>query len=446
MFQMKKFWPILAAILFCVQAFVACSNSELYYAADVVIEAVEPDSILKDTVEADTTATDTAEVDTAEVDTAEVDTTAPADTTSPADTTKADSIAAGTFDHRIATWGVRTPYYINLLYPVDSFLAEFEIGDIVTVEIAGYDTLEMPVVESISDVPLAGLLVSARAGSDYVSLGINYGSFSDIIGLTDENDFIELVVTLKEKGGYLQGLEIMRTAMYMDSYKESYPDLSIAEFANFREVRTKGMGEHKLYRSSSPIYMYLGRNYYADSLAKEAGVATFINFADLEDGARSYKGFETTYYSTQNAIFLGVPPEFFSSIFQEGLVKGLRYMIEHEAPYLVHCTYGMDRTGFTIAVLEALMGATVEEIQADYAKTFSNFYYTLVDGAPVALNEQQVDFFKSVVIRNLRAVFNAKGIHVPDTGSADWATATESFLVKLGMTTQEISALKDRLK
>ena len=37
MFQMKKFWPILAAILFCVQAFVACSNSELYYAADVFI-------------------------------------------------------------------------------------------------------------------------------------------------------------------------------------------------------------------------------------------------------------------------------------------------------------------------------------------------------------------------------------------------------------------------
>ena len=120
-------------------------------------------------------------------------------------------------------------------------------------------------------------------------------------------------------------------------------------------------------------------------------------------------------------------------------------MIEHEGPYLLHCTYGMDRTGFTIAVLEALMGASVEEIQADYAKTFSN-YFTVIDSKQVTLNEQQVDFFKSVVLRNLRAVYHAEGIEVPETDDADWVTATENYLEKLGMTPQEISELKDRLK
>jgi len=62
------------------------------------------------------------------------------------------------------------------------------------------------------------------------------------------------------------------------------------------------------------------------------------------------------------------------------------------------------------------------------------------------LNEEQVEYFKSVILRNLKAVYHAEGIEVSDTSNADWATATEKYLEKLGMTQEEISALKDRLK
>ena len=48
------------------------------------------------------------------------------------------------------------------------------------------------------------------------------------------------------------GLE-MSNVQYMYYYTENYPELTIDEFANFREVRTTGMGKKKLYRSSSPI-------------------------------------------------------------------------------------------------------------------------------------------------------------------------------------------------
>lgn len=334
---------------------------------------------------------------------------------------------------------------LYLDYPADSFLTKFEIGDIATVAIVGYDTLEIPVVESAYDVPIAGFSLLARGGYEHLVLSIHYGNLADILKITDVKSPIEVVVSMKEKGGYLQGLEIMRHAQYMSAYIESYPDLSIDEFANFREVRTTGIGNNKLYRSSSPIDLSLGRYLYADSLAKEAGVATFINLTDTEDYAKTYKGFESSYYSTQNAIFLSMPVEFFSAPFKEGLVKGFRYMIQHEAPYLVHCTYGMDRTGFTIAVLEALMGATAEEIQADYAKTFSN-YYNVVDSKQVALDEQQVDFFKAVVLRNLKAVYRAEGVEVPHTDDIDWATATAKYLETYGLTPEEISALKEKLK
>ena len=402
---MRKNWSILAGLLICIQAFLACSNSVSTFVAN---ETNESQTTTEEIAIADTSA---AEINT------EADTTVLEDPATP------DSASSE-----------------EIVVPEESI-----IGDIVTVAINGYDTLEMPVAESSSDVPIAGFLVAAIKGSDQLVLTAHYAQMSDVLGITAENAPLQVSISMKEKGGYLLGLDIMRNTQYMDTYLEAYPDLSIEEFANFRDVHTTGMGKNKLYRSSSPIYLYLGRNYYADSLAQVAGIATFVNLADSENEAYSNKGYETTYYSTQNVIFLGIPPEFFSTSFKEGLVKGFRYMIEHEGPYLLHCTYGMDRTGFMIAVLEALMGATTEEIQDDYAKTFSN-YFTVVNGKQVALNEQQIDFFKSVVLRNLRAVYHAEGIEVPETDDADWVTATENYLEKLGMTPQEISELKDRLK
>ena len=440
---MRKNWPILVGLLVCTQAFLACSNSVSTFVAN---ETEKPQTtteeiatVLEEPTEPDTSVQEIAISDTAS------DTTVTVDTVNTDTTTHDAALEDSNELHFILEEDGITSGKIYLNYPADSFLTRFEIGDIVTVAINGYDTLEMPVAESSSDVPIAGFLVAAIKGSDQLVLTAHYAQMSDVLGITAENAPLQVSISMKEKGGYLLGLDIMRNTQYMDTYLEAYPDLSIEEFANFREVHTTGMGEHKLYRSSSPIYLYLGRNYYVDSLAQAAGVTTFINLADSESSAYSNKGYETTYYSTQNIIFLGVPPEFFSEIFKVGLVIGFRYMIEHEGPYLVHCTYGMDRTGFMIAVLEALMGATTEEIQDDYAKTFSN-YFTVVNGKQVALNEQQIDFFKAVVLRNLKAVYHAEGIDVPDTEPIDWASATERYLEKLGMTPEEISALKEQLK
>ena len=436
---MRKNWSILAGLLICIQAFLACSNSVSTFVAN---ETNESQTTTEEIAIADTSA---AEINT-EADTTVLEDPATPDSASSEEiVVPEESIKNSNELHFILEEDGITSGKIYLNYPADSFLTQFEIGDIVTVAINGYDTLEMPVAESSSDVPIAGFLVEAIKGSDQLVLTAHYAQMSDVLGITAENAPLQVSISMKEKGGYLLGLDIMRNTQYMDTYLEAYPDLSIEEFANFRDVHTTGIGKNKLYRSSSPIYLYLGRNYYADSLAQVAGIATFVNLADSENEAYSNKGYETTYYSTQNVIFLGIPPEFFSTSFKEGLVKGFRYMIEHEGPYLLHCTYGMDRTGFTIAVLEALMGASVEEIQADYAKTFSN-YFTVIDSKQVTLNDQQVDFFKSVVLRNLRAVYHAEGIEVPETDDADWVTATENYLEKLGMTPQEISELKDRLK
>lgn len=438
---MKKTGSILAAFILCAQVFLACSDSS---SSDQIVqpqptssEIVEQQSSSSELFSsAETEEPQPASSETVEQPTSSSETVRPHIYT--VDSTGIHTIVMGD------SAGQLTSSDLYLDCPADSFLNEFQMGDIVTVAINGYDTLDMPIVESAYDVPIAGFALVALKGYDYLILSVHYGHLSNILKITDVVVPIEVSISMKEKGGFLFGLE-MRNVQNMDYYAEIYPDLSIEEFANFREVRTTGMGQNRLYRSSNPIDPGLGRNLYADSLAKNAGVTTFINLSDSEEYARSCQNFDSSYYSTQNVIFLDLPVYFYSQHFKGGIANGFRYMIEHDGPYLVHCTFGMDRTGFTIAVLEALMGATTEDIQADYAKTFSN-YFNVVDSKHVTLNEQQVDFFRAVVIRNLKAVYHAEGIEIPDTGTIDWAEPTEKYLEKLGMTQEEISALKDRLK
>jgi hypothetical protein len=438
MLQTNKNRSFLAAFIFCAQVFLACTESNPPFPAEAVaepqptqVEATKPDSTQKEATIPDSTSKETVKPDSNTEGTTKLFT----------------GFDEGNALHTYILGDESGKLYSGNLYldfPADSFLTKFELGDIVTVAINGYDTLELPVAEASGDVPIAWFMLSAISGSDKLLLTMHNGQLAEVLGITDVKKPIEVIVSMKEKGGFKFGLE-MRNVQYLDVYVENYPTLSIEEFANFREVRTTGMGKNKLYRSSSPIDPCLGRNLKADSLAKEAGVATFINLADAEEYAIAFNGFDSSYYSTKDAIFLALPVEFFSKPFEEGLAKGFRYMIEHDGPYLVHCTYGMDRTGFTIAILEALMGATTEEIQADYAKTFSNYYY-VTDGKQIILNEQQVDFFKAVVLRNLKAVYRAEGVNIPDTNNIDWASATAKYLETFGLTPEEISALKEKLK
>jgi len=334
---------------------------------------------------------------------------------------------------------------VNLDVVADSFLTRFHYGDVVTVMIAGYDTVDVPVVANYSDAFPGEFFLYVSEGLNAINLEARYGQMAEVIGLGRDSKFsIDVVVQMKEKGGYVDHLENLKSLTLAYS-PESYPDLSIEEFANFRMVRTTGMGEGVLYRSSSPIDPSIYRNAIADSLAAVAGVKTFVNLADELQYAEEYKGFADSYYATQNVVYLNVEPAFANTPFKDGLVKGLRYMIEYEGPYLVHCTYGMDRTGFTIAVLEALMGATAGEIKADYATTHKNFY-NVVDGKHVDLTTKQVELLQAIIVRLMQNSFKTAGVDISDFENADLASATEKYLLALGMEKSEIEALKSRLK
>ena len=347
---------------------------------------------------------------------------------------------------------------LNLNVAADSFLAVFELGDIVMVMVDGYDTLEVPVVPDYDAVSPGELLLRVVSGKPHVTLGINFGQLAVALGIAENapagSEYpyrlkdvklpIEVNVALEDKGGFKENLEMLEFQNY-GLVMDNYPELSVVDFANFREIATTGMGKGVLYRSSSPIDPVDGRNTYADSLAKAAKVATFINLTDTDKGAKAYEGFDKSYYATQKVVYLSLPASFTTNLFKEGLVKGLRFMIENEAHYLVHCQMGKDRAGFVSAVLEALMGASAEEVEKDYVKTYDN-YYNVVHGKQQRLTESQLDWFQALIVRNMKMAYSDAGVDIDDFENVDLAKATEQYLEKLGLSQKEIADLKARLK
>ena len=79
-------------------------------------------------------------------------------------------------------------------------------------------------------------------------------------------------------------------------------------------------------------------------------------------------------YDAGNVAALNLNANYRGGQYAYRLVAGLREIILHKGPYLIHCTEGKDRTGFVCALLEALCGASYDEMRDDYMITYDNYY------------------------------------------------------------------------
>ena len=226
----------------------------------------------------------------------------------------------------------------------------------------------------------------------------------------------------------------LRSTLAPSRVRSDYPDLSDKAYANFREVTTTGIKEGILYRSSSPISPAIGRCTQADAACKEAGIRTILNLCNKKKSLKKYPDYAKTYYSKQNILAQKLVADFFSQDFQKGLAKALRFMIANKGPYLVHCSYGRDRTGFTVAILECLMGASLQEVLHDYMVTYEN-YNGLTPSNPV-----YHDLSTYLMEHDLKKAFQLDNLD-----GADLSQEANSYLREIGLTKKEISALKKRL-
>ena len=218
--------------------------------------------------------------------------------------------------------------------------------------------------------------------------------------------------------------------------RADYPNLTDEEFANFREIHTTGIAKGKLYRSSSPISTWGNRNTIADRLSELAGIKTIINLTDTNHGMTAHKGYSGSYYSRQNVIGLNVSTKFWGKEYQRGLAKGIRFMAANTPPYLIHCSLGKDRAGFTCAIVECLMGASWQEVERDYMTSFYN-YFGIVQGT------REYDF----VVKNEIQGFLARtfGVKAEDMARINLSDYAERYLRGIGVSSQDIEALREKL-
>jgi hypothetical protein len=156
-----------------------------------------------------------------------------------------------------------------------------------------------------------------------------------------------------------------------------------AVFANFREITLGDIPPRVLYRGSHPALPGDARFPYAQQLAENARVVTVLNLVDTEDEialrAENIPWYQN-FINKNNITGLALPNDFTAPGFFAGLKTALSFMAARNPPYLIHGTDGGDCTGFTAALLEALMGASAKEITADYMASYLNLYNIPADG------------------------------------------------------------------
>ena len=170
-----------------------------------------------------------------------------------------------------------------------------------------------------------------------------------------------------------------------------------------------------------------------------------MNLANTDEevaALMSAEGFTSQYYTSLYAdgkvIALGMPVNYASDEFAEGIVKGLVFLSEGETPFLVHCTEGKDRAGFTSMILEMLAGATADEIARDYMLSYVN-YYGIEEGS------ERYEMLKNKNIMQMMCTVCGleKGASLE---GIDLEACARAYLAAHGMAEEAIDTLAEKLK
>ena len=332
----------------------------------------------------------------------------------------------------------------------------YEVADMISVKI-GDAEWAMPVGTSYSDVDIANPICcykfSSSANAMQTVLAINSGDLATAMGVALCRELAEapgyewvyaegldadvtVHISLLEKQGYAAEYALHQLGSARSNERADYPDLSDAEYANFRAVETAGMGRGTLYRSSSPVNPALNRDEEADAALLNAQVRTVMNMADSDAQMRSFADFSLKHYAACDVIALSMGMDYAADDYRDKLAEGFRFFASHEGPYLIHCKEGKDRTGFACALLECLMGAGADEIAQDYLLTFYNFY-----GLDPASEQAQL-----IAASNIETILAAAfGLPSLREEGVDLRACAEAYLLGIGLTEDELAALRQNL-
>lgn len=321
--------------------------------------------------------------------------------------------------------------------PEEFEAAGFRLGDSCNIEFGnGY---------SLTDVPyhngyyvLNGLpVIVAYPGFSYVCITLNNLGIWEPAGLS-ENESV--TIRLHEAGKY-SALQEVLGQVYSFEYSD-YPDS--VEFCNFRALTGGDMKEDFLFRGASPVDSSRNRAPYTDRLLEQNGITFVVDLADSEENMAGYlleDGFDSPYtkelFESGLVVLLDMSSSYASEAYQQKVAEGMRAMLGASGPVYIHCMEGKDRTGFVCMLLEALAGASYEEMRRDYMKTYGNYYSVTAEETPekyVAISDLYFDPF----VAYLHGTEN-----MAELEKADYVQDAVNYLMAGGMTREETEQLRE---
>lgn len=320
----------------------------------------------------------------------------------------------------------------------------FKYGDSVDIEFSNGKKLEDQPYYNGYYVDAGESLLVGYPGYDYIKATLNYGDdLWDILEL-NENDTATVKINKKKKY-----LDIQNTMNITYKDERSAYDSDVI-FANFRNITVGNLKPGMVYRSASPCDNKHKRAHYVDDLLYEAGVQYILNLADTVEKIEGYiaapdfnsphflelyrnNKFFFTATNNDKIMPLAMNMNYKSKEFQQKLASGFKSMAASDGPYLIHCLEGKDRTGFVCIVLEALCGATYQEMLEDYMLTYDNYYHITNENDPLRyriLKERNIDTM-------LRFIAGDDNIDLVNT---DYTNSAKKYLIEGGMTEAEVNA------
>lgn len=353
--------------------------------------------------------------------------------TTPVETAPAPSASGLAVIHEEEFGGV----YLDMT--IDAFNAlGFAFGDSVDIVFSnGYELRDIPYYNGYYARSNEALLVG-YPGYPYIDACIQNGGDLWLQAGLRETDTAE--VACSARGAY-RAIQDARDIHYVDDRAQFASD---EVFANFRSIAAGSLRENWVYRSESPCDDQHKRAAYVDRLIADAGVAYIVDLSDHEGKIQGYlsdPAFACPYfrslYEVGKVCPLALNMNFGSDEFRGKIAAGLTAMTENPGPYLIHCTEGKDRTGFVCMLLEALCGATYQEIVDDYMVSYDNYYHITRESDPARYE---------VIVSNMLdpMVLSMTGDGV-DPAQADLAAYAEQFLLDAGMDGETVAALRRNL-
>ena len=315
----------------------------------------------------------------------------------------------------------------------------FSFGDSVSLTfVTGDDTVIYDDLGYYSGyyVPAGQELLVGYKGYDYIKCCVNYGE--DLYAKHNFNEDTKVTITVNEAGKY-KSVEETLSISYSDNRDEYESD---EEFANFREINVGRIKPGLIYRGASPIDNSRKRSAIVDSLLEKNNIQYNIDLADKFENIYKQDKYVIGNYmegliSENKSIFLGMAAAYKADDFSIKMKKMFLSILNNDGPYYIHCLEGKDRTGYVCMVIEALCGATYQELIDDYFVTYQNYYKIEKDSTKYeVIKELHID-------EMIRYVFSFD--ERTNLLGAGYYSRARAYLENIGLTNEQIDALQEKL-